>query len=133
MRPSAVSEEAPPGPSRGGVARWAAPVTVNLALGYLAVFPLSMLVVFAMNFPLAWLGLTSRDPNEDDGALPWVVLLGVMFALLLALWWLANLAVRKLSGLRVPRYWAVSAVLLVLPTALFAALPEGAWRALGWF
>jgi hypothetical protein len=41
--------------------------------------------------------------------------------------------VRKLSGLRVPRYWTVSAALLVLPTALFAALPAGAWRALGWF
>ncbi|MFB7666956.1 hypothetical protein ACFC1R_23910 [Kitasatospora sp. NPDC056138] len=117
----------------GGPLSWLASVTANLGLGYLGVLPLGMVVVFCRNYPLVWLGLGTRDPNDNDGILPWIILLTVVLGFCLGLWFLVNLAVRRMTGLRGPRYWPVSGLTTLLPTGVFSILPDSAWKTLGWF
>ncbi|MFB8772945.1 hypothetical protein [Streptomyces broussonetiae] len=65
-------------PSPGGrsaLRTWALPVVLNLAVGVVAVVPLAFLWFFLANFPLAALGLTSREPTENDGMLPWALVM----------------------------------------------------------
>ncbi|MFD4970037.1 hypothetical protein [Streptomyces sp. NPDC058424] len=49
------------------------PVAVNLLLGIPAIVPVFLVRYVLSNGPLAELGLTSRDPNEDDGMLLWLL------------------------------------------------------------
>ncbi|WP_432057003.1 hypothetical protein [Streptomyces sp. bgisy022] len=111
------------------IRRWGPPVAVHLILGVVAVVPLWLSMMFAANFPLARWGLTTREPTENDGMLPWIVVLVALWAVFLALWLpLGSLARRAVPDVSRRRYWAVGAALLVTPmvflTTLFA-LVEG--------
>lgn len=102
---------------------WAAPIVVNLILGLIAIIPLWGLMLFAMNFPLADLGLTHREPTENDGMLPWLMILVPIWAALLTLWLLANAAMRRKRGTaNGGLYWTASSLLCLLPTATLMSL-----------
>lgn len=102
--------------------RWGVPLAVNPILGVVAVVPLWLSMMFAANYPLAELGLTSREPTDNDGMLPWVMLLVPVWAAFLALWIPLNLLVRPASCTRRRQYWTASAGLVPVPMVLLAAL-----------
>ncbi|MEU5978199.1 hypothetical protein [Streptomyces sp. NPDC047315] len=112
-------------PSAGAaVVAWVVPVLLNLVLGLLAVVPLWLSVLFAINFPLAELGLTERAPTENDGTLPWLVVLVPLTGGLLGLWLLAGSLMRR-GPLRAARaYWWVLAAVALLPTTAVFVLVE---------
>ncbi|MER7755567.1 hypothetical protein [Kitasatospora sp. NPDC097643] len=126
MRPSAAPEAAP------GRVRWAAPVAANLALGFVFVVPLLLTLLFLVNYPLAWLGLTQREPTENDGPGVWVFALALVWTFFGLLWWLVNLGVGRLTGLRGRRYWWVVAGLPLLPSLVMSPLSNGPWTVLTW-
>lgn len=102
---------------------WKWPLTsvgVNLLLGIPGVVPVWLIWYVAANWPLAALGWTRREPTENDGMLPWLLVgstLAVGFALL---WWLANRPVRRRIPPRFPLrsslYWPLSALVTLVPT-----------------
>ncbi|MFI8307532.1 hypothetical protein ACIF80_29715 [Streptomyces sp. NPDC085927] len=102
--------------------RWGAPLAVNLVLGVVAVVPLWLSMMFVVSYPLAGLGLVSREPTDNDGMLPWVMLLVLVWAVFLALWIPLNQLVRPASCPRPGRYWATSAGLVPVPMVLLAVL-----------
>ncbi|WP_329088275.1 hypothetical protein [Streptosporangium sp. NBC_01469] len=108
---------------------WLAPLAVNILFGCLAPFPLFLVWYFLANYPLAALGLTERDPTDNDGILPHLIMLGGV-GLFVALWAVVNLAVRALSRLPARSYWLVSVALFFGPFILiwisFAAY--GLWK-----
>ncbi|GLW09704.1 hypothetical protein Misp01_48330 [Microtetraspora sp. NBRC 13810] len=91
---------------------WLAPLAVNALFGYLAIVPLFLVWYFLANYPLAALGLTERDPTDNDGILPHLIMLGGV-GLFIALWAVVNLAVRALLRLPARSYWLVSVALLL--------------------
>ncbi|MFE9923989.1 hypothetical protein ACFYQA_21125 [Streptomyces sp. NPDC005774] len=101
--------------------RWGAPLAVNLVLGVVAVVPLWLSMMFAANYPLAELGLTSREPTDNDGMLPWAVILILVWAVFLALWIPLNQWARPESCAR-RCYWTASAGLVPVPMVLIAVL-----------
>lgn len=66
------------------------PVAVNLLLGIPAIVPIFLVWYVLSNGPLAELGWTSRDPNENDGMLPMLVVVPVV-ACFGGLWALVNI------------------------------------------
>ncbi|MFD0883068.1 hypothetical protein ACFQ08_00600 [Streptosporangium algeriense] len=108
---------------------WLAPFAVNALFGYLAPLPLGLVWYFLANYPLAALGLTERDPTDNDGILPHLILLGGV-GLFIALWAALNLAVRALSRLPARPYWLVSAALLFGPFVVIGVFPAASdlWR-----
>ncbi|WP_437092710.1 hypothetical protein [Streptomyces sp. enrichment culture] len=104
------------------VRRWGPSVAVNLILGVVAVVPLWLSMMFAVNHPLAELGLTSREPTDNDGMLPWAMLLTPVWAAFLALWIPVNALARPESGVSTCRYWAVGAGLVLTPMAALTTL-----------
>ncbi|MFB6887841.1 hypothetical protein ACFCX4_00790 [Kitasatospora sp. NPDC056327] len=98
-------------------------VAVNLLLGLPAVVPLFLIWYFLANWPLAELGWTDREPTENDGVLPWVLFAGPVLVGFAALWWLANLPVRRRSaGTGARLYWPVSMLLTLVPMGVLAVL-----------
>ncbi|MCU7822078.1 hypothetical protein [Kitasatospora sp. DSM 101779] len=106
--------------ARPGRGRWTAAVLANLLAGCLGVPALFVLLLFVRSYPLAWLGLGSRDPNDNDGILPWILLLGLLITAFLSVWVLVNLLVARLTGLGGRRFWWTGAALCLVPTALLA-------------
>lgn len=96
--------------------KWGVPVAVNLVLGSVAVIPLWGLGLFAVNFPLAAIGLTQREPTENDGVFPWLVLLVPLLSALVAVWWLINVLVRHRTRQAARPFWLVSSAVVLLPT-----------------
>lgn len=65
------------GVNTGGMRKWLpTAVGVNLVLGIPGVVPVWLLSYFAVNWPLAAVGWTQREPTENDGMLPWLLLGG---------------------------------------------------------
>ncbi|MFD7904214.1 hypothetical protein ACFVSN_05475 [Kitasatospora sp. NPDC057904] len=94
-----------------------AAAALNLLLGLPAVVPVWLLWYFAANWPLAALGWTTREPTENDGVLPMLLVLVPVVGVFTLLWWLANRAVRRRTAPGSGRaYWPVSALLLLVPT-----------------
>ncbi|MEV5509096.1 hypothetical protein [Streptomyces orinoci] len=106
------------------------PITVNLVLGYFGTVPFGYAWSFLANYPLAALGWTERDPSGISGLPLWTVLLTGVLGGFLAGWAGINVLVRRLTGLPARRYWTMVTLVLLLPTAVFALLPE-AWQPLG--
>jgi hypothetical protein len=98
---------------------WLVPLVVNGVFGYLAVLPLGVVWYFLVNHPLAALGLTERDPTDNDGILPHLILLAGV-GLFFALWAAVNLVVRALSRLPASFYWPASVALLLGPFILLS-------------
>ncbi|MFE6283293.1 hypothetical protein [Streptomyces sp. NPDC057877] len=112
-----------PSPARPSAPRtWALPIALNLAIGVVAVVPLGFLMFFLSSFPLAALGLTSREPTENDGMLPWAILLVPMWALLLGLWGSVNAWLREGRPVAGRRYWSVGAAVALVPFLTLIAL-----------
>ncbi|MGW4376807.1 hypothetical protein ACWEJ7_24475 [Streptomyces albidoflavus] len=109
-----------------GTRRWAWPLTVvaNLCLGVIGVVPLFLLMLFLKNYPLAALGLTSREPTDNDGMLPWAMILIPMFVVYGGLWHAVNAGLRSLTGpAHARRHWGLAILLTSAPTL---SLPVGA-------
>ncbi|MFD9876180.1 hypothetical protein ACFWZA_15670 [[Kitasatospora] papulosa] len=94
------------------------PPAVNLLLGLPAIVPLFLIWYFLTNGPLASLGWTQQDPNEDDGMLLWLVIIVPVVAFFAALWALVNLSMRSKLITDDPPYpyWLVSVVLTLVPS-----------------
>lgn len=100
------------------------PAVVNVGLGIVAVVPLWLLLLFAVNFPLASMGLTSREPTENDGMLPWALLLVPLWALFLGLWIPVNLLLHDRTELPGARYWTLASLTALTPMAVLMVLIE---------
>jgi hypothetical protein len=90
-------------------------VFVNLLLGIPGVVPLFLVWYLMVNGPLAALGWTMRDPNENDGMLLWLVIIVPVFCLFASIWWLVNVWLRPTTAVRASRYWPVCAAATLLP------------------
>ncbi|MFY1676934.1 hypothetical protein [Streptomyces sp. WMMC905] len=93
------------------------PVAVNLLLGIPAIVPIFLVWYVLSNGPLAQLGWTSRDPNEDDGMLLWLVIVVPVVACFGGLWALVNIWLRR-KMLDAPPpypYWLVCATATLAP------------------
>ncbi|SDI34542.1 hypothetical protein SAMN05421505_14522 [Sinosporangium album] len=113
---------------------WLVPLAVNALFGYLAPLPLGLVWYSLANYPLAALGLTQRDPTDNDGILPHLIVFGGV-GLFIALWVLVNLAIRELSRLPSWSYWLVSVALLFGPFIVAGIFPAAydLWQMpLGW-
>ncbi|WP_059012094.1 hypothetical protein [Streptomyces specialis] len=103
---------------------WLAPVCLNTVLGVVGIVPFFVLWYFVVSFPLRELGFTERDPTENDGVLPWVIILVLVEGVFLAIWFLANYLVRDGTPARLlpaRRYWAVSVAALFAPLLVVVA------------
>ncbi len=95
---------------------------MNVLLGCVAVVPIWLLYHFLSNYPLAALGLTQREPTDNDGILPWLLVLVPVLAGFVLSWLWLNSRLRRGTGLRVGPYWTVSVMLVVLPTMVLVVL-----------
>ena len=95
----------------------------NLIFGVPAVVPIWVGWYLLSQWPLAAMGVTSREPTENDGGL--VIAIGCLpvIALGALLWTLLGLGLRsKLPQAGALHFWGVSAVAALLPTlGLFLA------------
>lgn len=105
--------------------RPALPLLINILLGIPAVVPAFLLWYFAANWPLAALGWTDREPTENDGVLPWVLIATPILTLFGLLWWLANRPFRHRTALPPHTYWLLSAGATALPTLALIAISVG--------
>nr|WP_236647009.1 hypothetical protein [Micromonospora acroterricola] len=78
---------------------------MNVLLGIPAIVPLFLAWYIMVNGPLATLGWTQRDPNEDDGMLLWLVIAAPVFGLFGLIWGLNNLWMRRRTAAPGSRYW----------------------------
>ncbi len=108
---------------------WVAPVAANLVLGCLAVLPFNLVWAFLADYPLAAAGLTSREPTDNDGITPWLLVLAVVLGVLVPVWVGLNRVLNRRGGLPGRRYWPVCVAVLLAPTTVLAVFP-GAWQAL---
>ncbi|MBA8826157.1 hypothetical protein FHX42_003533 [Saccharopolyspora lacisalsi] len=104
--------------------RWIASIVANLLLGCIAVIPLWLLWLFALDFPFAALGLTRRAPTENDGVLPWLIVLVPLLTVLVALWILINFWMRRKSEMPTRTYWVASSVVMLFPV-IFSSIVAG--------
>ncbi|MET7288546.1 hypothetical protein [Streptomyces sp. NPDC005573] len=111
-------------PTPGNRTAWTVPVAVNLCLGIVGVIPVWGLVLFAVNFPLASLGITTGSATENDGMLPWLLVLVPMWAVLLGLWIPANIRMRRKRTAAGRRYWIYSSLLVLVPTVALMVVIE---------
>ncbi|MFJ8540700.1 hypothetical protein ACIRFH_01550 [Streptomyces sp. NPDC093586] len=100
-------------------------LVVNVLLGIPAVVPAFLLWYFAANWPLASLGWTSREPTENDGMLPWVLVAAPVLTLFGLVWWLANHPLRRRSALTPRGYWLLSAAATAVPTLSLVIISWG--------
>ncbi|MFJ5996083.1 hypothetical protein [Streptomyces sp. NPDC092370] len=99
---------------------WSAPLLVNVLLGIPGLVPLWLLWYVAVNWPLAELGWTTREPTENDGMALWLVFVVPVVALYGLIWWLVNMPLRRRTALAPRTYWLLSSTAPLLPTvALF--------------
>ena len=96
----------------------------NVLLGIPGVVPLYMAWYIAASWPLEALGLTQRDPTENDGILPVLVVLGPAIAASVLVWWLANRWLRPRAVTSGKAFWATAIGANLLPCVLlsFASL-----------
>ncbi|MEE1939619.1 hypothetical protein V1L54_09345 [Streptomyces sp. TRM 70361] len=95
--------------------KWLVCAGANLLMGVPLIVPVWIVSYFAASVPLAALGWTRAEPTDNDGLLPWLVVL-LPSAALFFLWWLANSAIARRTGVRGRAYWSVSAATALVPT-----------------
>ncbi len=95
---------------------------MNVLLGCVAVVPIWLLWHFLSNYPLAVLGLTRREPTDNDGISSWLLILVPVLTVFVLSWLWLNSWLRRGTGLRARPYWTVSLMLMVLPTIVLVVL-----------
>ena len=105
--------------SRAEVRPWVV-ACVNLLLGIPGIVPLSMAWYIAASWPLAALGLTQRDPTENDGIFPVLVAFGPIIAASVLVWWLVNRWLRPRASLSGKVFWATGIIANLLPCFILA-------------
>ncbi|WP_307783818.1 hypothetical protein [Streptomyces spinoverrucosus] len=80
-----------------------------------------MLWYLAANWPLADLGVTTREPTENDGLAVGLAVFGPVIAACALLWWLANRPLARRTQLAAHHYWLLSVLGVFLPTAALMA------------
>ncbi|MEV4417207.1 hypothetical protein [Catellatospora sp. NPDC049609] len=88
---------------------------MNVLLGIPAIVPLFLAWYILVNGPLADLGWTVRDPNEDDGMFLWLVIAAPVFCLFGLVWGLANLWMRRRTAVPAAQYWVACAAASLVP------------------
>ncbi len=91
------------------------PVAVNVLLGVPAVVPLFLAWYVLSNGPLADLGWTQRDPNEDDGVLLWLVIALPVWCVFGLVWGLINVWMRRRTAASGALYWPLCAAACLVP------------------
>ncbi|MFF3586781.1 hypothetical protein ACFYYI_06385 [Streptomyces sp. NPDC002387] len=97
--------------------RWYTALGLNVLLGIPGVIPIWMLWYIAANWPLAGLGVTEREPTENDGLGVGLVVFGPVVATGALLWWLANRPLARRTRLAPHHYWLLSILGTLVPTA----------------
>ncbi|MDA4890823.1 hypothetical protein ACI3K5_05340 [Streptomyces sp. MPA0124] len=100
---------------------WGAPFVVNLLLGVPAVVPIWLVWYLLANGPLAEFGGPMRNPTENDGLLPMLVVIGPVVVLFGLIWWLANQPLRRRTALAPRSFWLLCVLVPFLPTAVLIA------------
>ncbi|GAA4899324.1 hypothetical protein GCM10023237_17830 [Streptomyces coeruleoprunus] len=98
-------------------------MAVNLTLGIPGIVPVWLLWYFVANWPLAAMGWTQREPTENDGVLPWLLVGGPVVGLFGLVWWLVNRPLRRRTALDPRVYWPASALVTLVPTLALIAVP----------
>ncbi|MGW5776179.1 hypothetical protein [Streptomyces sp. NPDC003863] len=91
------------------------PAGVNLLLGVPGIVPVFLVWYVLANGPLAALGWTERDPNENDGMWLWLVIVVPVVGLYGLVWGLVNVRLRRRTPVPRPVYWTVCAVASLAP------------------
>lgn len=98
-------------------------VLLNLLLGIPGVIPVGMVWYFLANGPFAALRLPMRNPTENDGMLPIIIVIGPFVVGSALIWFLLNRLLIKKPRLHRKRLWLLGAVMsLVVPFPLYVAL-----------
>ncbi|RSM57727.1 hypothetical protein DMB66_31825 [Actinoplanes sp. ATCC 53533] len=98
-------------------------VGVNLVLGVPAVVPIFLGWYFLVNGPLAALGWTQPDPDENEGMLPMVIFIVPILCLSGSIWGLVNWWLRRKVAVPAAQYWPACLAASFVPfLALFGLL-----------
>ena len=96
------------------------PIGVNLLLGIPAVVPLFLVWYTMSNGPLASLGWTQREPTENDGILPMLIVTVPALCLYGLIWGLINVWMRRRTAVPASWYWPACAAASLVPFCLLA-------------
>ncbi|WP_031047018.1 hypothetical protein [Streptomyces sp. NRRL F-5650] len=96
---------------------WGAPFLVNLLLGVPAVVPVYLVWYVLANGPLAEYGGPMRNPTENDGMLPMLVVVFPVVVLFGLIWWLVNEPLRRRTSLAPRSFWLLCVLVPLWPTA----------------
>lgn len=107
---------------------WLAAFALNGLLGYAAVVPFLFLQVLLFTE----LGWQPRDPTQNDGTLPLLLVSVVPSVLLLVLFGAGNYSLTRVFDLRSRTFWSVAVPLFVLPTVVTHTRPEW-WSGIRWY
>ncbi|MFF0423678.1 hypothetical protein ACFYUJ_04595 [Streptomyces sp. NPDC004520] len=91
------------------------PAVVNLLLGVPGIVPYFLVWYVLANGPLAALGWTTQDPNEDDGMLLWLVILVPVLGIHGLVWGLVNRRLARRTPAPGAVFWTVCAVASLAP------------------
>ncbi|WP_030685305.1 hypothetical protein [Streptomyces globisporus] len=91
------------------------PAAVNLLLGVPGIVPYFLVWYVLANGPLASLGWTTRDPNENDGMWLWLVIVVPVVGLYGLVWGLVNVRLARRTPARRAVFWTVCAAASLAP------------------
>ncbi|MFD4950290.1 hypothetical protein [Streptomyces sp. NPDC058451] len=101
------------------------PMAVNPLLGIPAIVPIFLVWYVLSNGPLAELGLTIQDPNEDGGMLLWLVIVVPVVAGFGGIWAPVNIRLRRRLFTVPPSYPYWSACVTATLAPFFVGLGLG--------
>jgi hypothetical protein len=110
-----MSEQAKPAVQTRSKWKLPIPIGVNLLLGIPAIVPIFLAWYVLSNGPLADLGWTQREPTENDGMLPMLVIVVPVICAFGSLWLLANFWMRLRTAVPAFQYWLACAAASCVP------------------
>ncbi|MFF7437075.1 hypothetical protein [Streptomyces sp. NPDC008122] len=91
------------------------PAGVNLLLGVPGIVPVFLVWYVLANGPLAALGWTMRDPNENDGMWLWLVIVVPVVGIYGLVWGLVNVRLRRRTPVPRSVFWPACAAASLTP------------------